>query len=111
LVSPKAPVRIERNGKEYKALLDTGAEMNLISEDVQKKHGLIMRIDIPMIVQVHKKVTSEIIGIYSEIELDFRGARVMQELVIYRKTDNPILFGQSFLVTADFDWIRKENSQ
>jgi hypothetical protein len=34
LASPKAPVRIERNGKKYKVLLDTGAEMNLISENV-----------------------------------------------------------------------------
>jgi hypothetical protein len=92
-------------------LLDTDAEMNLISENIQKKHNLIMRIDIPITVQVHGKAISEIIGIYLEIKLDFRGTRVTQELVIYRKTDNPILLGQLFLIIADFDWVRKRDSQ
>ena len=75
-------MRIERNSKEYKALLDIDAEVNLISENIQKKHGLTMRTDIPMTVQVHEGATSEIIGICPEIELNFRGARVTQELVI-----------------------------
>jgi hypothetical protein len=104
-------VRIEENDKEYRALLDIGTEMNLISENVQKKYDLTMRIDIPMIVQAHGEATSEIIGICPEVKLNFRGARVTQELVVYCKTDNPILFSQSFLITADFDSVRKEDGQ
>ena len=67
-----------------------------------------MRIDIPMIIQAHGRATSEIIGIYPEIELDFRGTRICQELIIYRHINNPILFGRPFLITANFNWVRKK---
>jgi hypothetical protein len=68
-----------------------------------------MRIDIPITVQIHGKATSEIIGICPEIKLDFRETRVTQELVVYRKTNNPIFLGQPFLITANFDWVRKKD--
>ena len=77
LAFPRAPLRIERRGKMYESLLDSGAEVNLISEKTQKRHRLIIRTDVPITIRAHGGDASDILEICQNIALEFpRGAVV-----------------------------------
>ena len=88
----------------YESLLDSGAEVNLISEETQKRHELAMRTDVPMTIRAYGGGASDILGICQDIALEFPGGVVVrQSFVVSREADNPVLLGQPFLTTANFE--------
>ena len=110
LASPRAPLRIEGRGKMYESLLDSEAEVNLISEETQKRHGLAMRTDVPMTIRAHGGGASDILGICQDIALEFPGGAVVrQSFVVSREADNPVLLRQLFLATTNFEWLRRDD--
>ena len=97
-------MRIEGRGKTYESLLDSGTEINLMSEKTQKQHRLAIRTDVPIIIRAHRGGASGIIGICQNVALEFlEEAVVKQSFIVSRETNNPMLLGQSFLATADFE--------
>ena len=112
LASPRAFLRIEGRGKIYESLLDSGVEVNLISEETQKQYGLAIRTDVSITIRAHGGGASGIIGICQDVALEFPGGAVVrQSFVVSREADNPVLLGQPFLATADFEWIRRDDGQ
>ena len=78
LASPRALLKIEERDKIYESLLDSGAEVNLINEETQKQHGLVIRIDVFMIIRAHGGGANEIIEICQDVALEFPGGAVVR---------------------------------
>ncbi|KAK0542053.1 hypothetical protein OC846_006861, partial [Tilletia horrida] len=80
-------------GHSLKALLDTGSQLNTISDEVRQAHGLGLRVDYRHRIKGAGGHLTKLLGISENVEICFSGIPVKMHLWVAEKTSQSLLIG------------------
>ena len=94
--TPKAKVRVGDGGR-YKSLLDSGAEVNVMTYDVAKREGLAMRPYPNINLISHTGHRKEFLGVCENVEVDIGGVASLNHIFVIDAADHQLVLGQPYL--------------
>ena len=95
--TPKARVQIAGGGR-YKALLDTGAEVNVMTHSIVKEEGLAMRPYPDVNLVSHSGERRPFLGVCEDVEISIGGVKGMHHVFVIEAADHQLVLGQPFLL-------------
>ena len=99
--SPKAKVRLE-DGSKITALLDTGAEINVMTREVMEDAGLAMRQGPKLELVSHTGHSRPFLGLCEDVEVAIGGLKTRHPIFVVEAGDHDLVLGQPFLNTVKF---------
>ena len=99
--SPKAKVRLE-DGSKVTALLDTGAEINVMTREVMEDAGLAMRRGPKLELVSHTGHSRPFLGLCEDVEVAIGGLKTRHPIFVVEHGDHDLVLGQPFLNTVKF---------
>lgn len=79
------------------SLIDTGAEVNLIEEDLYRKLGLPYTADMRIRIMGVDRTETILIGICENVDISIGSATVTQTLLVMEKASQPMVLGTSYI--------------
>lgn len=92
--SPKAAIEV--NGMKVPSLIDTGAEVNLIEEEMCRKLGIPYTAEVRLRVIGVDRSETVLIGICENVDISIGPATVTQTLLVVEKASQPIVLGMPY---------------
>ena len=99
--SPKAKVRLE-DGSKVTALLDTGAEINVMTREVMEDAGLAMRRGPKLELVSHTGHSRPFLGLCEDVEIAIGGLKTRHPIFVVEQGDHDLVLGQPFLNSVKF---------
>ena len=99
--SPKAKVRLE-DGPKVLALLDTGAEINVMTKEVMEDAGLAMRQGPRLELVSHTGHSWPFLGLCEDVEVAVGSWKTRHPIFVVEHGDHDLVLGQPFLNTVKF---------
>ena len=99
--SPKAKVRLE-DGSKVTALLDTGAEINVMTREVMEDAGLAMRRGPKLELVSHTGHSRPFLGLCEDVEVVIGGLKTRHPIFVVETGDHDLVLGQPFLNSVKF---------
>ncbi|MCJ1347605.1 hypothetical protein MMC31_005833, partial [Peltigera leucophlebia] len=99
--SPKIKVRLE-DGPKVRALLDTGAEINVMTSEVMEDAGLAMRKGPKLELVSHTGHSRPFLGLCEDVEVAIGGLKTRHPIFVVEHGDHDLVLGQPFLNTVKF---------
>ena len=99
--SPKARVRLE-DGSKVTALLDTGAEINVMTREVMEDAGLAMRRGPKLELVSHTGHSRPFLGLCEDVEVAIGGLKTRHPIFVVEHGDHDLVLGQPFLNSVKF---------
>ena len=99
--SPKAKVRLE-DGSKITALLDTGAEINVMTREIMEDAGLAMRQGPRLELVSHTGHSRPFLGLCEDVEVTIGGLKTRHPIFVVEAGDHDLVLGQPFLNTVKF---------
>ena len=99
--SPKAKVKLE-DGSKVTTLLDTGAEINVITKEVMEDAGLAMRRGPKLELVSHTGHSRPFLGLCEDLEVAIGGLKTRHPIFVVEHGDHDLVLGQPFLNTVKF---------
>jgi hypothetical protein len=103
--TPKLLVKVD--GAPTQAMLDTGAEVNVITRGAADKLGLPVRTDLLLALKAVSGDTRVFDGACEDVEIDVGGVVNHQTLLVLNKSEHTLILGASFFhdaqVTFEYD--------
>ena len=98
---PKAKVRLE-NGSKVTALLDTGAEINVMTREVMEDAGLAMQRGLKLELVSHTGHSRLFLGLCEDVEVSIGGLKTRYPIFVVETGDHDLVLGQPFLNFVKF---------
>lgn len=98
---PKAKVRLE-DGSKTMVLLDTGAEINLMTKEIMEDARLAMRQGPKLELVLYISLSRPFLGLCEDIEIAIRGLKTRHPIFVVEAGDHDLVLGQQFLHTVKF---------
>lgn len=99
--SPKAKVRLE-DGSKITALLDTGAEINVMTREIMEDTGLAMRQGPKLELVSHTGHSRPFLGLCEDVEVAIGGLKTRHPIFVVEHGDHDLVLGQPFLNMVKF---------
>ena len=99
--SPKAKVRLE-DGSKVTALLDTGAEINVMTREVMEDANLAMRRGPKLELVSHTGHSRPFLGLCEDVEVAIGGLKTRHPIFVVEAGDHDLVLGQPFLNSVKF---------
>ena len=99
--SPKARVRLE-DGSKVTALLDTGAEINVMTREVMEDAGLAIRRGLKLELVSHIGYSRPFLGLCEDVEVAIGGLKTRHPIFVVEHGDHDLVLGQPFLNSVKF---------
>ena len=99
--SPKIKVRLEY-GSKVTALLDTGAEINVMTREVMEDAGLAMRKGLKFELVSHTGHSQPFLGLCKDVEVVIGGLKTRHSIFMMEYGDHDLVLEQPFLNTLKF---------
>ncbi len=106
--SPKARVRLE-DGSKVTDLLDTGAEINVMTREVMEDAGLAMRRGPKLELVSHTGHNRSFLGLCEDVEVVIGGLKTRHPIFVVDHGDHDLVLGQPFLNSVKFSQEYKPN--
>ena len=91
--SPKAKVRLE-DGSKVTALLDTGAEINVMTREVMEDAGLAMRRGPKLELVSHTGHSRHFFGLCEDVEVAIGELKTRHPIFVVEHEDHDLVLGQ-----------------
>ena len=103
--TPKVPIRMD-SGTRYTALLDTGAEINVMTEEMMIKEGLPMRPRPHLNLVGHTGHSKNFLGVCEDVAISIGGFTTRHHIFVVSGADHMLVLGQPFMikVRASTEW-------
>ena len=99
--SPKAKVRLE-DGSKVTALLDTGAEINVMIKELMEDANLAMRRGPKLELVSHTGHSRPFLGLCEDVEVAIGGLKTRHPIFVVEIGDHDLVLGQPFLNSVKF---------
>lgn len=99
--SPKTKVRLE-DGSKVLALLDTGAEIDLMTREVMEDAGLAIRRGPRLELVSHTGHSRPFLGLCKDVKVAVGGLKTRHPIFVVEHGDHDLVLGQSFLNAVKF---------
>lgn len=99
--SPNPKVRLE-DGSKIMALLETGAEINVMTREVMEEVGLAMRRRPKLELVSHAGNSRPFLGLFEDVEVVIRGPKNRHPIFVVETGDHELVLGQNFLNSVKF---------
>jgi hypothetical protein len=103
--TPKLSVKVD--GTSTKAMLDTGAEVNVITRSAAEELGLPVRTDLLLALKAVSGDTRAFDGACEDVEIDIGGVINYQTLLVLNNSEHTLILGSPFFhdaqVTFEYD--------
>ena len=99
--SPKAKVRLEDCSK-VTALLDTGAEINVMTRELMKDANLAIRRGPKLELISDTGHSRSFFGLYEDVEIAIEGLKTRHPIFVVEAGDHDLVLGQPFLNSVKF---------
>ena len=102
--TPRAKVRL--NGEFCKALIDTGAEINVMTEEIRERLDLPIRLDPALRLVSHSGHERNFIGVCEDVDVTIGGVTTQQHIFVVDSADHVLVLGIPFMIKARarMDW-------
>ena len=100
--SPKAKVRLE-DGSKVTALLDTGAEINVMTKELMEDANLAMRRGPKLELVSHTGHSRPFLGLCEDVEVAIGGLKTRHPIFVVEAGDHDLVLGQPFLNSMKFN--------
>ena len=102
--TPKAIVRL--NGEFCKALIDTGAEINVMTEEIREIFDLPILVGPALRLISHSGHKREFLGVCEDVDVTIGGVVSCQNIFVVDSADHVLVLGTPFLIKsrASMDW-------
>ena len=99
--SPKAKVRLE-DGSKVTVLLDTGADINVMTQEVIEDAGLAMQRGPKLELVSHSGHSRLFLGLCEDVEVVIGGLKTRHPIFVVETGDHDLVLGQPFLNSVKF---------
>ena len=102
--TPRAVIRL--NGELCKALIDTGAEINVMTEEARDRCNLPIRMEPNLRLISHTGHRRDFIGVCEDVDVSVGGAVTKQNIFVVDSADHVLVLGTPFIIKsqARMDW-------
>ena len=109
-LTPKLRCELNRS-RETIALLDTGAEINVITRDLADEAGLIVRPDPQIVLVAYTGDRKRFDGICKNVLVSVSGIEVLQHIFVVDSGEHSLLLGQPFAYASSLTFEYGRGSQ
>lgn len=99
--SPKAKVRLE-DGSKVTTLLDTGAEINVMTREVMEDKGLAIQRGPKLELVFHTSHSRLFLGLCKDVEVVIGRLKTKHPIFVVKTRDHDLVLGQPFLNSVKF---------
>lgn len=97
--TPKLKVRLN-DEMSVQALLDTGAEINVMTSEVAKAAGLAVRANPRLTLVSHAGDRRQFDGICEDVEIDIGGIKTYEPIFVVTSADHRLILGQPYIFSS-----------
>ena len=99
--SPKAKIRL-KDGFKVMALLDTGAEINVMTRELMEEANLAMRKGPKLELILHMSHNQPFLRLCEDVEVAIEGLKTRHPIFVVKAEDHDLVLGQLFLNSMKF---------
>jgi hypothetical protein len=113
LYTVKSPRMVVNLGGEasVRALLDTGAEINVMTLDIAQEAGLAMRRNPKLVLVSHTGNTRGFVGVCENVEVQVGGIVTKQHIFVVDEADHLLVLGQPFVLATQLTFSYEGQNQ
>jgi gag-polyprotein putative aspartyl protease len=97
--TPKLKVRVNDETLVH-AMLDTGAEINVMTSEVAKEAGLAIRANPKLALVSHAGDRRQFDGICEDVEIDIGGIKTYEPIFVVTSADHRLILGQPYIFSS-----------